>query len=146
MTEEKLKSIYANKGYDLVRGGGEHNYVLIPINKPNFLWGSFDSLKSAEQALKQLGEIKNAVKQAPHFINKEKRTFFSLKDEVEYCLNANGIKAVVCAAKKGEHTVKIWSDTDINGLRFDSGRHKIYIGICSDMFGNKFYTGGRVRI
>ena len=146
MTEEKLKSIYANKGYDLVRGGGEHNYVLIPINNPNSLWGSFDSLESAEQALKQLDEVKSVVKQTPHPIKKENRLFFSLKDEVEYCLNTNGIKAVVCAAKKGEHTVKIWSDTDIDGLEFDSGRHKIHIGIGSDMFGNKFYTGGRIRI
>ena len=146
MTEDKLKSIYANKGYDLVRGGGEHNYVLIPINNPNSLWGSFDSLESAEQALKQLDEVKSTVKQTPHPINKKNRTFFSLKDEVEYCLNTNDIKAVVCAAKKGEHTVKIWSDTDIDGLEFDSGRHKIHIGIGSDMFGNKFYTGGRIRI
>ena len=71
MTEDKLKSIYANKGYDLVRGGGEHNYVLIPINNPNSLWGSFDSLESAEQALKQLDEVKSTVKQTPHHINKE---------------------------------------------------------------------------
>ena len=146
MTEEKLKSIYANKGYYLVRGGGEHNYVLIPINNPNSLWGSFDSLESAEQALKQLDGVKTTVEQTPHPINKENISFFSLKDEVEYCLNSNDIKAVVCAAKKGEHTVKIWSDTDIDGLEFDSGRHKIHIGIGSDMFGNKFYTGGRIRI
>ena len=146
MTEDKLKSIYANKGYYLVRGGGEHNYVLIPINNPNSLWGSFDSLESAEQALKQLDEVKSTVKQTPHPIKKGNISFFSLKNEVEYCLNTNGIKAVVCAAKKGEHTVKIWSDTNIDGLEFDSGRHKIRIGIGSDMFGNKFYTGGRIRI
>ena len=71
MTEDKLKSIYANKGYYLVRGGGEHNYVLIPINNPNSLWGSFDSLESAEQALKQLDGVKTTVKQTPNPINKE---------------------------------------------------------------------------
>ena len=120
--------------------------MLIPINNPKSLWGSFDSLESAEQALKQLDEVKSTVKQTSHPINKKSRLFFSLKDEVEYFLNSNVIKAVVCAAKKGEHTVKIWSDTDINGMEFDSGRHKIRIGIGSDMFGNKFYTGGRIRI
>ena len=53
---------------------------------------------------------------------------------MEHCLVNSGIKTVVYAAKKGEHTVKIWSDTDIDGLEFDSGRHKIHIGIGSDIF------------
>lgn len=145
MTEEKLKSIYANKGYDLVRGGGDNNYVLIPINKPHSLWGSFDSLESAEQALKTLDKNENAKQQIPRTIDKKNNVFFSLKDEVEHCLVNSGIKAVVYAAKKGEHMVKICCDTDINGLEFDSRRHKIHIGIGSDMFGNKFYTGGRIR-
>ena len=48
--------------------------------------------------------------------------------------------------KKDYEKICLWLDTDIDGLEFDSGKHKIHIGIGSDMFGNKFYTGGRIRI
>lgn len=47
--------------------------------------------------------------------------------------------------KKDYEKICLWLDTDIDGLEFDSGKHKIHIGIGSDIFGNKFYTGGRVR-
>ena len=142
---KELKIEYLERGYNLIKGGGENNYVLIPINKPHSLWGSFDTLESLENYLTTLDKkcvVKREVIIVP--IKKEIR-FFSLKDEIEHCLKANNIEALVYGAKSGEHHVKILSKSNIDGMIFDSGCHKMVIGICSDMFGNTFYVGSRMK-
>lgn len=146
MSFNELKKEYLERGYDLIKGGGENNYVLIPINKPHSPWGSFYTLESLENYLttldkecvvKQEEEVKVPIKKMARF--------FSLKEEITHCLKTNNIEALVYGAKRGEHHVKVICSKNINGMVFDSGCHKIRFSLCTNMFGNSFYVGGRVK-
>lgn len=153
MTEKEITDAYRKFGYHFERGGGESNYVLIPIKDYASLWTSFESLESAEKALHNLeakanekpeDEVKSNPIPRPQTIS-NKNYFLSLRDEVRYCLRIYDIQAYVWPAKCGEHHVKVSSDTNLDGLVFDSGAHKISFGACTNMFGQKFFVAGRKK-
>ena len=66
------------------------------------------------------------------------------KDDVITKILIN-IKVHVHGAKRGEHHVRITSKTNIDGMRFDNGRHIISICLATTMFGDTYYIGGRVK-
>lgn len=146
MDFNELKQLYTEYGFELVVGLAD-NYVLIPQNK-HLPLASFDSLSSLEKALKKYVEEEES-KKLPQ-TNKptlyvEDDMYYSLQDEISNCLKSNNIDAIVFKANKGEHHCKIISSTDIDGMTFYNGKHKIRISVCYDMFGNTFYVGGRIK-
>lgn len=143
MTYEELQQAYLEKGYDLIKS--PYNvYVLIPIKNSHNGWSTFENLSSLEKALEKLNNPKEEKKSKPLFVPKELR-FFSLKEEITHCLKAMDIDSIVFPAKRGEHHCKIVSKTNLDGMKFDCGKHIICIFATSDMFGNKYYVGGRAK-
>lgn len=147
MNFNELKQLSAEYGFELVSGFAD-NYVLIPQNK-SLPWASFDSLSSLEKALKKYVEEEER-KKLPQTNKKptlyvEDNMYYSLQDEISNCLKSNNIDAIVFKANKGEHHCKIISSTNLDGMKFYNGKHKISISVCSDMFGNTFYVGGRIK-
>lgn len=142
MTYEELQQAYLEKGYDLITSP-YNMYVLIPIKNPHTGWSSFDNLSSLEQALEKLNSPKEE-KPKPLFVPQE-LGFYSLQEEITHCLKAMDIDGIVFPAKPGEHHCKIVSKTNLDGMKFNSGKHIICIFATSDMFGNKYYVGGRAK-
>ena len=147
MTIDELKSGFLSRGYEVISKQDNIGYMLIPIKDPHCLWDSFENKEALEKFYLNTNigstdkpEVKHTI-----YVPDTSIPFLSLKDEVQYCLDNANIEAHVHGAKRGEHHVRITSKTNIDGMRFDNGRHIISICLATTMFGDIYYIGGRVK-
>ena len=147
MTIDELKSGFLSRGYEVISKQDNIGYMLIPIKDPHCLWDSFENKEALEKFYLNTNigstdkpEVKHTI-----YVPDTSIPFLSLKDEVQYCLDNANIEAHVHGAKRGEHHVRITSKTNIDGMRFDNGRHIISICLATTMFCDTYYIGGRVK-
>ena len=147
MTIDELKSGFLSRGYEVISKQDNIGYMLIPIKDPHCLWDSFENKEALEKFYLNTNigstdkpEVKHTI-----YVPDTSIPFLSLKDEVQYCLDNANIEAHVHGAKRGEHHVRITSKTNIDGMRFNNGRHIISICLATTMFGDIYYIGGRVK-
>ena len=145
MTIDELKSGFLSRGYEVISKQDNIGYMLIPIKDPHCLWDSFENKEALEKFYLNTNigstdkpEVKHTI-----YVPDTSIPFLSLKDEVQYCLDNANIEAHVHGAKRGEHHVRITSKTNIDGMRFDNGRHIISICLDTTMIGDKYYIGTR---
>lgn len=147
MTIDELKSGFLSRGYEVISKQDNIGYMLIPIKDPHCLWGSFENKEALEKFYlnPNIGSTDKPEVKHTIYVPDTSIPFLSLKDEVQYCLDNANIEAHVHGAKRGEHHVRITSKTNIDGMRFDNGRHIISICLATTMFGDAYYIGGRVK-
>lgn len=140
MVLEDIKAEYNNKGYDIIidkRG----KYNIITAN--NTFVGICNSIE----------ELADGVSRLKPFVEREERHIYcrqaviypTLYECVKMGLEKANIDAIVYKNKKGEHSVKISSETDISNIKIHINDDIIAINKGSDMFGNVFYWGGRLK-
>lgn len=147
MTIDELKSGFLSRGYEVISKQDNIGYMLIPIKDPHCLWDSFENKEALEKFYlnPNIGSTDKPEVKHTIYVPDTSIPFWSLKDEVQYCLDNANIEAHVHGAKRGEHHVRITSKTNIDGMRFDNGRNIISICLATTMFGDTYYIGGRVK-
>ena len=147
MTIDELKSGFLSRGYEVISKQDNIGYMLIPIKDPHCLWDSFENKEALEKFYlnPNIGSTDKPEVKHTIYVPDTSIPFWSLKDEVQHCLDNANIEAHVHGAKRGEHHVRITSKTNIDGMRFDNGRHIISICLATTMFGDTYYIGGRVK-
>ena len=147
MTIDELKSGFLSRGYEVISKQDNIGYMLIPIKDPHCLWDSFENKEALEKFYlnPNIGSTDKPEVKHTIYVPNTSIPFLSLKDEVQYCLDNANIEAHVHGAKRGEHHVRITSKTNIDGMRFNNGRHIISICLTTTMFGDTYYIGGRVK-
>ena len=147
MTIDELKSGFLSRGYEVISKQDNIGYMLIPIKDPYCLWDSFENKEALEKFYlnPNIGSTDKPEVKHTIYVPDTSIPFLSLKDEVQHCLDNANIEAHVHGAKRGEHRVRITSKTNIDGMRFDNGRHIISICLATTMFDDTYYIGGRVK-
>lgn len=147
MTIDELKSGFLSRGYEVISKQDNIGYMLIPIKDPHCLWDSFENKEALEKFYlnPNIGSTDKPEVKHTIYVPDTSIPFLSLKDEVQHCLDNANIEAHVHGAKRGEHHVRITSKTNIDGMRFNNGRHIISICLVTTMFGDTYYIGGRVK-
>lgn len=147
MTIDELKSGFLSRGYEVISKQDNIGYMLIPIKDPYCLWDSFENKEALEKFYlnPNIGSTDKPEVKHTIYVPDTSIPFLSLKDEVQHCLDNANIEAHVHGAKRGEHHVRITSKTNIDGMRFNNGRHIISICLATTMFGYTYYIRGRVK-
>lgn len=147
MTIDELKSGFLSRGYEVISKQDNIGYMLIPIKDPYCLWDSFENKEALEKFYlnPNIGSTDKPEVKHTIYVPDTSIPFLSLKDEVQHCLDNANIEAHVHGAKRGEHHVRITSKTNIDGMRFNNGRHIISICLATTMFGYTYYICGRVK-